>query len=372
MLSRLGIRAKLTLLHTAVIFVAGCAVVTVIYFQNQVVIMPVEVSRDFSRHAEPTSNEGVAVWRNDTLSTLLTQWIVAFAVMTVLTGLLTWWVTGRVLNPVRQMTAQARRISSDNLHERIGVHGPRDEINELGDTFDELLTRLDNAFHTQGRFIANASHELRTPLAVARTTIQIGLAGADPKRVQQVREDLLRNNDRCIALINGMLTLAHCEQGLRERDAVELDAVVRQAVDEYPAGGADGGPRITLAASDRCTVSGDSLLLGQLTRNLVENAIRYNVPGGQVLVEVYPNGLLRVSNTGPVVEQSEVAALFEPFRRGVERTAAPSGAGLGLSIVHAIVTAHNGTLEARAREGGGLVIEIGVPVVHESLALAAV
>ncbi|MBB4687211.1 sensor histidine kinase [Amycolatopsis jiangsuensis] len=372
MLSRLGIRAKLTVLQTGVFFVAGCVVVTVIYFQNQVVIAPIQVRGGGQAHRSvPGTAEGVAIWRNDTLSTLLTQWIVALLAMTALTGLLTWWVTGRVLKPVRRMTAQARRISSANLHERIGVHGPHDEFKHLSDTFDDLLARLDNAFHAQGRFIANASHELRTPLAVARTTLQIGLAGTDPERVRRVRDDLLQNNDRCIALINGMLTLATCEQGLRERDTVALDAVVRQAVGEYAAADPGGGPRITLVAPDGCPVAGDGLLLGQLTRNLVENAVRYNVPGGQVLVEVGREGLLRVTNTGPVIEQSAVAALFEPFRRGVERTASPNGAGLGLSIVHAIVTAHDGTIHARAREGGGLVIEVTVPRVL-SPALVAV
>ncbi|MTD53815.1 sensor histidine kinase [Amycolatopsis pithecellobii] len=367
MLNRLGIRWKLTLLQTGLFLVAGAVVVTLAYFENQVVIMPARFTDvegetpvpELATSAGPTG--GVELWRRTTLSSLLLQWTVALSVMTLLAGFLAWWATGRVLNRVQRMTAQARGISTANLHERIGVEGPQDEIKELSDTFDDLLTRLDDAFHAQGRFIANASHELRTPLAVARTTIQVGLSSTDPKRVERVRRELLHNNDRCVALINGLLTLAHCEQGLHRREAVALDEVARRVVADRPVDDSTDGSGITLHASEVCRVWGDSVLLSQLVHNLVDNAVRYNVPGGHVLIEVHRDGRLRVGNTGPMVGPNEVAGLFEPFRRGAGRVGTTDGAGLGLSIVRAIVRAHEGRIDARAKEDGGLLIDVALP-----------
>ncbi|MCT2587192.1 sensor histidine kinase [Actinophytocola gossypii] len=361
MLSRLTLRWRLTLLHTAVFVVAAAVVVVLVYLQNRVIIMNIDVSgeagpmgstgRATGREGEPT--EAIAIQRNEALGSLLTQWIVALAAVTVLAGLLAWWVTGRVLTRVRRMTNQARGISTANLHERIALRGPGDELKELADTFDDLLTRLENAFDAQSRFIANASHELRTPLAVARTTLQVGLAGGDPERVARVRAELLRNNDRCVALIDGLLTLARGEQGAHRREPVDLADVLRGLTAEP-----DGDPRLRVDAPATCRVLGDPVLLAQLVGNLVDNATRYNVPGGEVLVELDTVGNLTVANTGP--EVGEVDRLFEPFHRGVVRTGR-TGAGLGLSIVRAIALAHGGAVDARPRPGGGLVVEVWIP-----------
>ncbi|MEK8170350.1 ATP-binding protein [Streptomyces sp. M19] len=300
---------------------------------------------------------------------LLVQSVIAFLLLSAVAGLLGWWLTGRVLRRVHHMTAQAKRISTANLHQRIALQGPEDEIKELSDTFDQLLARLDEAFHAQGRFIANASHELRTPLTLARTAIQVGLSSADPDRIPQIKEELLRANDRCVALINGLLELARGEQGLHQRDPVRLDTVARQTVREIDPRGVD----IRLHAHP-CEVTGDPLLLGQLVRNLVDNAVRYNAPGGQVTVRVGRRerpgratpgaawGGLTVDNTGPHVPADQVDALFEPFRRGtVERTGRSEGSGLGLSIVRAIVTAHGGHVHAAPRRSGGLSVAVTVP-----------
>jgi signal transduction histidine kinase len=369
MLSRLSLRWRLTLLQTAVFLVAGAVVITMTYLQNRIVITnaiaaePVaDGTAQPTRRTVPTLNlDAIAIRKNEALGTLLTQWIVALIVMTAIAGLLAWWVTGRVLNRVHRMTAQARRISTANLHERIAVQGPADEIRELSDTFDDLLNRLEGAFDAQARFIANASHELRTPLAVARTTLQIGLATADPARISRVREELLHNNDRCIALINGLLTLARGEQGQRQPEAVELDEIVRLTATEAAAAAPPDGPRLRIGAPARCTVSGDPLLLAQLVRNLVDNALRYNSPDGEVIVELDADGRLTVSNTGPHVDADEAQRLFEPFYRGAERTGRTNGAGLGLSIVRAIADASGGNAAARPREGGGLVVEVLIP-----------
>jgi len=383
-LSRLTLRWRLTLLHTGVFLVVGALVVAMVYLQNRVVIRRVGVVPAYpvGTPAYPTRPSGsvtlptellnaIALQRNDAIGTILVQWIVALAVMTLLVGLLAWWVTGRVLNRVHAMTAQARRISQANLHERISLRGPADEIKELSDTFNDMLGRLDEAFAAQARFIANASHELRTPLTVARTTLQVGLATTDPERVRRVRGELLRNNDQCVALINGLLTLARGEQGRHQREAVEFRAVVVEVIKESAATHPPEGPRLLLEAAAPCTVGGDPVLLAQLVRNLVHNAVRYNVPGGEVLVRLEADGRLTVSNTGPVIAAEDVPRLFEPFVRGGGRTAHADGAGLGLSIVRAVAASSGGRATARPHTGGGLTVEVCLPLFTPEAAEAA-
>ncbi|WP_329622440.1 ATP-binding protein [Streptomyces sp. NBC_01255] len=258
-----------------------------------------------------------------------------------------WWTAGRVLRPVHEMTARARRLSERNLHERIAASGPDDELKELGDTIDALLGRLETAFDSQRRFIANASHELRTPLATQRAAIQVGLDDDCA-----VRDVLLDSNRRSERLIDGLLLLARSERGLAEREDVPLGDVVAEEYEdaEVVAGGG--------------VVRGSRVLLSQLVRNLVANAVAYNVPGGVVDVRV-EGGVLTVVNTGPVVPPDQVAGLFEPFRRGEGRDRMGPGAGLGLSIVRSIAVAHGGAVTAVARgaeEGGGLVVTVTLPV----------
>lgn len=260
-----------------------------------------------------------------------------------------WWTAGRVLRPVHEMTARARRLSERNLHERIAASGPDDELKELGDTIDALLGRLEAAFDSQRRFIANASHELRTPLATQRAAIQIGLD--DSTEVKQV---LLDSNRRSERLIEGLLVLARSERGLEAREEVRLGAVVAEEGETYG----------VAVAGEGGVVLGSRVLLGQLVRNLVANAVAYNVPGGSVEVRV-AGGVVTVVNTGPVVAADDVPGLFEPFRRGEGRDRMGPGAGLGLSIVRSIAVAHGGTVGAVARgegEGGGLVVTVTLPV----------
>jgi signal transduction histidine kinase len=373
MLSHLTLRMRLTVLHTGVFLVVGALVVTMVYVQNSIVVRRVGVIP-----AEPVGQTGypaqrvtasipaelmnaIALQRNDAIGTILLQWIVALVVMTLLVGLLAWWVTGRVLNRVHAMTAQARRISLANLHERISVPGPADEIKELSETFNDMLGRLDEAFNSQARFIANASHELRTPLAVARTTLQVGLATTDPARVRRARDELLRNNDRCIALINGLLTLARGEQGRHHRETVDFAGVVREVLTEAAATTPPDGPRLLTDEIEPCTVPGDPVLLAQLVRNLVDNAVRYNVPGGEVLVRLDADGRLTISNTGPALTPDETDRLFEPFFRGAARAGRTDGAGLGLSIVRAVAESFGGRASARPLTGGGLAVEVHLP-----------
>ncbi|GGS24450.1 HAMP domain-containing histidine kinase [Streptomyces parvus] len=299
-----------------------------------------------------------------------------------------WWIAGRVLRPVHAMTAKARRLSEKTLHERIASSGPDDELKELGETLDALLGRLEKAFDSQRRFIANASHELRTPLATQRAAIQIGLDDPSPEDLVRTRQTLLDTNRRSERLIEGLLVLARSERGLAtdEREAVRLDHVVREEAARYPnptvrgvgVGSPDGrgrsggspegrgrggdGPVVIVAAA-ACPVRGNRLLLAQLVANLLANAVTYNVPGGSVEVCLSGEGALLVRNTGPVVSEADVAGFFEPFRRGEGRDRMGPGSGLGLSIVRSIAVAHGGTVTAvPGPEGGGLAVTVRLPV----------
>ncbi|XCM31172.1 HAMP domain-containing sensor histidine kinase [Streptomyces parvus] len=299
-----------------------------------------------------------------------------------------WWIAGRVLRPVHAMTAKARRLSEKTLHERIASSGPDDELKELGETLDALLGRLEKAFDSQRRFIANASHELRTPLATQRAAIQIGLDDPSPEDLVRTRQTLLDTNRRSERLIEGLLVLARSERGLAtdEREAVRLDHVVREEAARYPnptargvgGGSPDGrgrsggspegrgrggdGPVVIVAAA-ACPVRGNRLLLAQLVANLLANAVTYNVPGGSVEVCLSGEGALLVRNTGPVVSEADVAGFFEPFRRGEGRDRMGPGSGLGLSIVRSIAVAHGGTVTAvPGPEGGGLAVTVRLPV----------
>ncbi|WP_283139350.1 sensor histidine kinase [Rhizohabitans arisaemae] len=260
-----------------------------------------------------------------------------------------WLVAGRILRPIHRITATAQRLSLSTLHERIALAGPRDELKELADTFDAMLDRLERSVEGQRRFIANASHELRTPLAVQRAAIEIGL----PEDVGEIRDTLLLHNHRAESLIGALLVLAQAEHGLDSRSPVALDQVVRLVLAER---GSDG---VTVTGrAEPFVVDGDPVLLNRLVTNLVDNAVRYNHPGGTVEVAL-SHGVLMVRNTGPHVPQERFGELFQPFRR--LQTTRGQGAGLGLSIVASIAKAHGADVRASPNPGGGLELVVIFP-----------
>ncbi|MCE7001253.1 HAMP domain-containing histidine kinase [Kibdelosporangium philippinense] len=329
-------------------------------------------SQGGSTVAEPRVDEPVSDWskdalaalvddRNEALDRLLTQSVVTFLTLGLMSALLAWWLSARVLRRVHRITARARKVSATNLHERIELGGPQDELRELSDTFDELLGRLEAAFDAQSRFIANASHELRTPLTVVRSLVQVGLATDDPERIREAKAELLHYNDRCTALVNGLLTLARGEQGGQRHEPLRLDVLVEKTMAKTTA------PGLTIRVDTQpCVVDGDIVLLEQVVCNLADNAVRYNEPGGHITVEVGQldcTAVLRVANSGIKVPQEETARLFEPFRRGsAARLGHSTGTGLGLSIVRAIIAAHGGAVRADPRTGGGLEVTAAIPL----------
>ncbi|MEU6766834.1 ATP-binding protein [Streptomyces sp. NPDC046853] len=317
---------------------------------------------------DPDITRGLAVTKisdiaeQAALSRLLTVSVIVLFVYAALSILLAWWMAGRVLHPVAVITGTARRLSGENLHERIALDAPPGELKQLADTFDEMLGRIEQLVSAQQRFAANAAHELRTPLAVQRAAAEIGLAGEpDPGQVARIRTKLISVADDSEHLIEGLLLLATSERGLERREPVALD-VIADAVAEGLAGRAAERDVTLSLRAEPLTVDGDGVLLDRLVHNLVANAVDYNVKGGRVEVRTGPGGI-EVTNTGPVVPPETVPHLFEPFRRLRERThARGEGAGLGLSIVAAIARAHGAQATAEANgEGGGLSVRVRFP-----------
>ncbi|WP_093879011.1 ATP-binding protein [Streptomyces sp. TLI_105] len=294
------------------------------------------------------------------LNRLLTISVVVFVCYAVLSVALAWWTAGRVLRPIAVITDTARRLSGENLHERIALEGPPGELKRLADTFDGMLDRMERLVSAQQRFAANAAHELRTPLAVQRAAAEIGLAGdPSPERVTRMRSKLIEVADSSERIIEGLLLLAASEQGLKERRRVAVDELAQRAAAALADEAAERGVRVTVRALP-LAVEGDPVLLERLLHNLIANAVRHNVPQGRVDVRTGPDVGIQVSNTGPVVSPDTVPLLFEPFRRLNERTHAPGeGAGLGLSIVDAIARAHGAEATVSAnRKGGGLTVRV--------------
>ncbi|MFD0690085.1 sensor histidine kinase [Actinomadura fibrosa] len=298
----------------------------------------------------------------------------AMGFMLVVSLVLGWLVAGRVLRPLRTMTTTVQRISARNVHERLAFTGPRDELKDLADTVDGLLGRLEAALDAQKRFVANAAHELRTPLTLERALLEEKLTDRRPtlEAFRATFERILAISDQQGRLLESLLTLATSERGLDARVPVDLAALTEQVLAARPEAPA-GGPRLTSRIAPAVT-AGDPALVERLVDNLVDNAMRYNVPGGIVEVETGARdgrAVVSVSNTGPMVPPEQVGRLLEPFQR-LDRSARGDGHhGLGLSIAHAIALAHGGTLDASPRPGGGLVVQAALPAAPHPAALPA-
>lgn len=295
--------------------------------------------------------------------------LAGMGIATIVAGLLGWAIAARILLPLRTVTAAARRASTERLDERINLDGPDDELKELANTFDDMLTRLDLAFASQKRFVANASHELRTPLTSMRTLIDVAMA--KPSRtteqlevlVGRVREAL----DQSEALIDGLLTLARSDRGLTSRELVDLEAAAQDAIDQVSTEARESSVAIDAELSPSPTI-GDRVLVERLVANLLDNAVRYNVAGGTVKVVTGTDNItscITVTNTGPMVPPAAVASLLEPFRRMKGADSDTRGVGLGLSIVASVVTAHGGKLVLEALPDGGLSISVALGAPNE-------
>ncbi|MBD0670625.1 sensor histidine kinase [Streptomyces sp. CBMA156] len=378
------IRMRLTLLYGGMFLMAGVVLLLVMYFfvrqslqevgQPHLVLTGPGISVLTPDGRSLTSQAGLDQWLNDNrsiqaaaaLNTLLRKLLTVLVCLAVIAFAAGYAMAGRVLRPLGRITRTARDVASSDLHRRIELDGPDDELKELADTFDDMLDRLDRSFDSQRRFVANASHELRTPLAINRTLLEVQLS--DPgvsADLQQLGKTLLATNERSEQLVEGLLLLARSENELTDRRPVELSEVATRAL-EQTRGEADKREVELRSKLDPAMVAGNGVLLERLALNLLQNAVRYNTAGGWVelaTTAVPGGGELVVSNTGPVVPGYELEHIFEPFRRvkGADRTRSDKGVGLGLSIVRSVVRAHGGTVEATPRAGGGLTMRVRLP-----------
>jgi len=292
-----------------------------------------------------------------TLHRLIAEYVAVLAGVVLIALALGWLLAGRVLRPLRRVTATARRVSGSNLTERIALDGPHDELHELSDTFDGMLERLDAAFSAQRRFIADASHELRTPLAVMRTEIEVLAENptATAENVEAATTTLQRQLGRGEELIDSLLTLASSEPELLEREGVDLADLVRDAITDATAQATSRG--ITISTElQRAPLDGDRSLLARLVANLVSNAIKHNRDGGWIKArtEVKQAGaVLVLANSGSPIRPEDIHQLRRAFRRGgTARTG--DGHGLGLAIADAVAHAHDSELVLEPLHEGGL------------------
>jgi signal transduction histidine kinase len=313
-------------------------------------------------------SQGASAGHSQTLHNLLVYSTIGLLAMAAVVAAVGWVVAGRALRPLHEITATARRLSAQSLDQRLNRKGPRDELKELSDTFDGMLDRLSASFAAQQRFVANASHELRTPLTIMRTELDVTLANPDAtsagyQRMADVLTDAIARSE---SLVDALLTLAYSDLGQRTAAPVELGPIVRTCVDEQREAAAARGIAITTDISN-VTTSGDHQLLRQLAHNLLENAVRHNIPNGYVEVAVgFEQGSSRarieVANSSTPVAAHELESIFEPFRRlHGERIGGSGGHGLGLSIVRSVVTAHDGAVLVRSGRDGAFHIEVMLP-----------
>ena len=386
-LPRRTVRLRLTVLYGVMFLLSGAVLLAitsgVVYSRSSVQAAPAQASQPLSalaraqNHIQQLQDELAAMQQaqhSGISHNLLIGSVIGLGIMTVVSVALGWGVAGRALRPLRQMTAATRRISEDNLHERLAVSGPDDEMKDLADTIDGLLERLEGAFAAQRRFVANASHELRTPLATMRASLDVAVAKPDPAPPQTVAlaGRLRVELDQVDRLLDGFLTLARAQHGtLPGHDMVSLrhaaSAALAARADAIAARNltVDRGAAGPDAAGDGAWVAGSQTLLYRMVDNVIDNAIGHNHDGGWIRVTTGASGFawMIVETGGPVLDPRLVAQLAQPFRRmAAERTGSGQGAGLGLSIVSAIATAHGGELDLHARPEGGLRVGIGLPL----------
>jgi signal transduction histidine kinase len=297
---------------------------------------------------------------DDDLRELTVKYLAILGAMALLSAALGWYVSGRVLRPVSEISETAHRVSEQSLHERIALDGPDDELKRLADTFDEMLARLEAAFERQDAFVRNASHELRTPLSVIRTETDVALAdeSEDPEALRQALVRVRAAGGRSERLVDSLLALAQADRADRPRVDLDLAELTGDLTNAEELDGLrverDLGP---------APVHGDRELLRTMVGNLIDNAIRHNTPRGWVRVQTKRAGdvsRLEIANSGSPIPAEEAQALVEPFRQaGSARTG--EGIGLGLSIAVAVAEAHDGRLAVAALDGGGLVVEVELP-----------
>jgi signal transduction histidine kinase len=355
-LPRRSLRTRLTLFYAAGVYVAGIVVLAV------VTVPLAGIQSTVPAHSQAP---GTIAGTGDGIGPhqLLIGSAVALALLIPVALAAGWFVAGRFLRPLRAITTTAKVISAGNLHQRLDLGEPADELTELGCVLDDLFARLEASFDAQRHFVANASHELRTPLAGLRTLLEVTLADpdADAGTLRSACQEALALGGHQERLVQALLALATSERGATRRSTLDLAHVVRGVLaprrDQAAERGIDLAEHLTPAVT-----AGDPGLIESLIANLIDNAIRHNHPDGHVEITTQALGAqatLTVSNSGPAIPDDQIQRLFQPFQRlAPDRNGRREGYGLGLAIVNAVAQAHDATLTTGARPEGGLAITV--------------
>jgi len=368
------IRLRLTLLYGGLFFIGGLIMLGGTYRLITHALPLGELQRRIDTLQESNPNgpqfrliETQLRERRQALSAIRQQARLVLIAITLGAVVLGWFVAGRVLRPIQQITMHAQRASSENLGERISMRGPPDELHELADTLDSMLDRLQIAFTTQRQFAGQVSHELRTPLAIMQAAADVALANPNVTVAEHELATVIQTSvERSDRLIDGLLMLSRSESTLVDTIPLDLADLAGGSLANAARAAGIAGVLIEEGQLDPAPVRGDRVLLERLCDNLIDNAIAYNVPQGWLRVmtsTVGTNAELTVANSGPPVDPGRIEMLFQPFQRGTQRDSQPvKGVGLGLAIVRSVTHAHGGTIEASALPGGGLTITVRLPV----------
>ena len=366
-LRRLTIRARLTLTYAGLVTGSGAVLIALVYLYMRQLQVAVPEQAPSTDGVEEEVYLRITLM-SEFLNTMLVISLGALVLLALLSGAVGWVVAGRMLAPLSTMNEAAKQAASGDLSRRLSLTGPRDEIRDLADTYDHMLDSLETSLGTYRRFAANASHELRTPLATAQTMIDVTLADPDAsaQQLRSLAQRLRETNRANVETVDALLDLAEAQSGDVYREEVDLGEVVGAALAQLAPEAAAREVALPGPPDGPVVVEGDPVLLRQAVSNLLRNAVRHNVAHGGIELELTSTddrARLRVSNDGPLVPAERLESLREPFVRGSGRgRTRDAGHGLGLAIVSAVATAHNGVLELSANPSGGLTATLDLPV----------
>ena len=366
-LRRLTIRARLTLTYAGLVTGSGAVLIALVYLYMRQLQVAVPEQAPSTDGVEEEVYLRITLM-SEFLNTMLVISLGALVLLALLSGAVGWVVAGRMLAPLSTMNEAAKQAASGDLSRRLALEGPRDEIRDLADTYDHMLDSLETSLGTYRRFAANASHELRTPLATAQTMIDVTLAdpAASAEQLRSLAERLRETNRANVETVDALLDLAEAQSGDLYREQVDLGEVVASALSQLVPEAGAREVDLPEPPDALVVVEGDPVLLRQAVSNLLRNAVRHNVAHGGIELELTSTddrARLRVSNDGSLVPAERLESLREPFVRGSGRgRTRDAGHGLGLAIVSAVATAHNGVLELSANPSGGLTATLDLPV----------
>ncbi len=366
-LRRLTIRARLTLTYAGLVTGSGAVLIALVYLYMRQLQVAVPEQAPSTDGVEEEVYLRITLM-SEFLNTMLVISLGALVLLALLSGAVGWVVAGRMLAPLSTMNEAAKQAASGDLSRRLSLTGPRDEIRDLADTYDHMLDSLETSLGTYRRFAANASHELRTPLATAQTMIDVTLADPDAsaQQLRSLAQRLRETNRANVETVDALLDLAEAQSGDVYREEVDLGEVVSAALAQLAPEASAREVALPGPPDGPVVVEGDPVLLRQAVSNLLRNAVRHNVAHGGIELELTSTddrARLRVSNDGSLVPAERLESLREPFVRGSGRgRTRDAGHGLGLAIVSAVATAHNGVLELSANPSGGLTATLDLPV----------